>query len=217
MPPMPGYGQATAPERLPAIEVIVAEHPQNARLRSLLALAYLDRREPTRAQAQLEVLRKLAPRAAETYLAWGQWNTAQSDYTAAAADYRRAVDAAPPDQRGTYMLALARFQLDATLRVCEDGLPAAEQAARLLDNGAAWTILAESRLSCHDYAGASGAATSALEREPSNAEAAFYRGQALALLGQRDAARQSLIAAADFAPASDWRVKAERALVTFGL
>lgn len=199
------------------LKALVESDPQNPRARALLALAYLAETNPLQAQAQLATVRALAPRSPDTHLAWGQWYAANSDYIAAANEYRRALAEAPLDQRATYLLALAHFHLDTTVNACAGARPAAEEAARLTDSAAAWVALAQASLACEDYAAASAAAASALERDPASAEAAFYHGRALAMLGQRGAARQALIAAADLAPASDWRVKAENQLMAFRL
>lgn len=194
------------------LEALVAAAPEDARARALLALAYLDEIDPRRARAQLETVRALAPNAPDTHLAWGQWHAAQSDYVAAADEYRRAVEAAPAEQRGRYLLALARFQLDTTVRLCDDGRAAADDAATLLDSADAWTTAAAARLACGDAEAARAAAERARQLAPASAEAAFYHGQALALLGQPEQARAALIAAADNAPASEWRKKAEESL-----
>lgn len=199
------------------LQELVANDPNNARARALLALAYLDQTNPQQAQVQLANVRVLAPRSPDTHLAWGQWYAAHSDYLAAANEYRRALTEAPPDQQATYALALARFHLDTTVQACAGGRPAAEQAAKLADSAPAWTALAEANLACEDYAAAASAATTALQHDPASAEAAFYQGRALAVLGQRDAARHALISAADFAPASGWRIKAENQLAAFRL
>ena len=199
------------------LEALVDAYPNEARARALLALAYLNETDPIRAKQQLDLARTLAPSTPDTHLAWGQWDAAQHDYVGAADEYRRALAAAAPEQRGTYALALARFQLDTTVHVCADGRPAAENAVQLLPNdGGAWTILAEARLACGDAAGARTAAAAALKHAPDSAEAALYLGEALARQGQHDAARTALIAAADMAPASAWRVKAERQLAALG-
>jgi Flp pilus assembly protein TadD len=200
------------------LETLVAEHPDEPRARALLALAYLADRDEAGAQAQLNTVRALAPRAPDTHLAWAQWYAARHDYVAAAAEYRRAYDDALPDERGRYALELARFHIDTSLRTCEVGLPAAEESTRFLPAAAdAWTALASARLSCDNPAGARAAAQQALELAPGDAEASFYLGRALAQLGARIEARQALIAAADLAPSSAWRERAENQLATLGL
>ena len=200
------------------LEALVAAHPDEPRARSLLALAYLSDNDAPGAQAQLDALRALAPRAPDTHLAWAQWYAARHDYLAAAEEYRRALADAPDDARGIYALAVARFHLDTTLQVCAAGWPAAETAAQLLPGDArAWTALAEARLLCGDPAGARAAAEQALLRDARSAEAAYYLGRALAALGDQAGARTALISAADLAPASAWRERAETQLATLGL
>jgi tetratricopeptide (TPR) repeat protein len=159
----------------------------------------------------------MAPRVPDTHLAWAQWYAARHDYIRAADEYRRAFNDAPPDDRGRFALALARFHLDTALRVCEVGYLAAEEAARLLpDDAGAWIALASARLTCGDPAGARAAAERALARSPDDAEANYYLGRALAALGDRSGARRALIQAADLAPASPWRARAETQLAALG-
>jgi Flp pilus assembly protein TadD len=205
-------------EGLLRLRKLVADHPDQPRARALLALLYLFARDDSSAEAQLAAIRALAPRAPDTHLAWAQWYAAQHEYVQAADEYRRALGDALPDQRGIYALALARFHLETSLRLCEDGLPAAEEAARALpEDRRVWTTLAAARFGCGDAAGARAAATQALERSPTSAEAAYYLGRALAMLGDRPAARLALVNAADLAPASPWRERAEAQMTTLGL
>jgi predicted Zn-dependent protease len=205
-------------EGLRRLEQLVAAYPAERRARALLVLAYLSARNAAGAQAQLAIARAQAPRAPETHLAWAQWYAAQHDYVAAAGEYRRALDDAAPDQRGIYALAMARFHLDISLDRCAAGLPAAEEAARALPNDTrAWATLAGARFGCGDPAGARAAAEQALQRGPANVEATYYLGRALAALGDRPAARQALINAADLAPRSVWRERAESQIAALGL
>jgi Tfp pilus assembly protein PilF len=200
------------------LQDLVAAHPAEQRARALLALAYLSARDLPGAQAQLAIMRAQAPRAPETHIAWAQWYAAQHDYVAAAEEYRLAFGDAAPGERGAYALALARFHLDISLGRCEAGLPAAETAARALPGDPrAWTTLARARFGCGDPAGAREAAEQALQQSPASAEATYYLGRALAALGDRPAARLALINAADLAPRSPWRERAEIQIATLGL
>jgi tetratricopeptide (TPR) repeat protein len=160
----------------------------------------------------------MAPRAPDTHLAWAQWYAARHDYITAADEYRRAFNDAPPPERGRYALAMAHFHIDTALHVCDIGIVAAEEAARLLPGEPrAWAALAAVRLNCGDPAGARDAAARALAGAPADAEANYYLGRALAALGERTEARRALIQAADLAPASPWRARAETQLATLGL
>ncbi|NOK63259.1 MAG: hypothetical protein GFH27_549325n33 [Chloroflexi bacterium AL-W] len=200
------------------LETLVEQHPEEPRARALLALTYIAQNDAPNAHTQLTIIRSMAPRAPDTHLAWGQWYAAQRDYLAATAAYRQALEDAPLDQQGKYALALARFHADTTIELCDNGQLAAEEAVRLSpDTGAAWTTLAITRFRCEDYVGAQNAATRALELNPNDVEATYYLGRALALLGDRDGARMALISAADMAPASSWRERAETQLTTLGL
>src|SRR5262249_56726940 len=84
------------------------------------------------APAQRAAGRGRPPAAPDTHLAWAQWYAVRHDYITAADEYRRAFNDAPPAERGRYALAMARFHLDTALHVCDIGIVAPEQAARLL-------------------------------------------------------------------------------------
>jgi tetratricopeptide (TPR) repeat protein len=203
---------------LQRLQNLVAAHPTDSRARAVLALAYLSAQDVPGAQAQLEIMRAQAPHAPATHLAWAQWYAAQHDYLAATAEYRLALNHAAPDERGAYALALARLHVDIALGRCENGLPAAQAAARALPNDPrAWTTLARLQFDCGDPAGSRAAAEQALQRAPASAEASYYLGRALAALGDRPAARLALINAADLAPRSLWRERAEAQIATLGL
>jgi hypothetical protein len=203
---------------LQQLQALAASYPRDARARALLALVYLSAGDQRRALAELEVVRALAPRASDTHLAWSQWHMVQHDYVAAAGEYARALSDAAPEQRGEYALAQARFHIGTSLQVCEAGRPAADEAARLLPGDArALVVLAATRVSCGDPAGAREAAAGALGANPGNAEASYYLGRALAQLGERSAARAALVGAADLAPASSWRERAEAQIAALGL
>jgi predicted Zn-dependent protease len=199
------------------LEALVAARPDEPRARALLALTYLADQDETAARAQLDTVRAMAPQAPDTHLAWAQWYAARHDYITAADEYRRAFNDAPPGERGRYALAMARFHVDTALHVCDIGIVAAEESARLLpDDAQAWVTLAAARLGCDDPAGARDAAAHALARAPADAEANYYLGRALLAVGERSAARRALIQAADLAPASPWRARAETQLARLG-
>ncbi|NJN17677.1 MAG: hypothetical protein HC822_16080 [Oscillochloris sp.] len=93
-------------------------------------------------------------------------------------------------------------------------MPLVEQAAEGMTNsGEALTLLAALRYRCGQFAGAAEAAAQA-QILGAGPEAAYYRGASLAALGATTEARHQLIRAADLAPASIWRARAELALAT---
>lgn len=201
-------------EGLKRLEQLVQEHPDEPRARTLLALAYLSTEDAAAARTRLDTILALAPSDPDVHLVWANWYVAQRDYVNASAEYQRALVQARPEQRGAYALLVARFHLTNTYELCELGLPAAELAARNLpDNEEAWTTLAAHRYHCNNFAGAVEAARMALTQTP-GAAAAFYLGSALTALGDNEAARQTFIQAADLAPASVWRERAEAALAS---
>ncbi len=205
-------------EGLAQLQRIVEQHPEESRARALLALAALSSADPAAAREQLAIIQKTAPNEPSTHLAWGQWYAAQRDYVAAANAYRQALDRAPLGERETYALYLARFFLDSTLDVCSAGLQAAEIAADNTNpSSAALSALAQARLACNDPQGSRTAAERALQRDSTDPEAHYRLGQALAHLGERNAAQQALIAAADNDLGGHWQQRAEDQMAILGL
>lgn len=200
------------------LRTLAAAAPTDPRPRTLLALAYLDARDLTAARSEIDAARRIAPTNPDALVALGRWYATQREYTAAAAAYDQARRNAPPAERGAYALAQARYHLDTSLRLCDTGLPVALEAVTLRpDDGAAWSTLSATRLACGDPAGAREAAERALLIHPDDPEAAYHQGRALAILGERSAARLALVRAADLAPASEWRARAEAQIVALGL
>jgi tetratricopeptide (TPR) repeat protein len=178
----------------------------------LLALAYLTVNEGEAAAAAIDAVAQITPGAADVQLAWASWYAAQRDYAAAAASYQQAVLLSAPVERGRYALLGAQFHLTTTYALCDAGLPLAEFAATAdPDAGAVLTTLAALRYACAEFAPAVEAARAA-QVAGAGAEATYYLGAALAALGEPAAAREQFIAAADLAPASLWRERAELAL-----
>ncbi len=197
---------------LARLEALVAEHPAEARARTLLALAYLNADASEQARAQIDAVARLTPDDPDVQLAWANWHAARREYDQASLAYGRALNAAPRDERGVYALLAARFHLATTYELCEVGLPLAELAAGARPaDGEALATVAANRYHCGQFAGAAEAAAAA-RAVGAGPEAAYYLGAALAALGERDEARAALISAADLAPASDWRRRAELAL-----
>lgn len=196
------------------LEALVAEHPDEPRARMLLALVSLTSDDAEAARIQIDMVAGLTPNDPAVDLAWANWYAARRDYAEAALAYQRALLAAPPVDRGRYALLGARFHLATTYEQCLAGLPLAELAAGLLaDNPDALSALAALRYHCGQFPGAAEAARTA-QAAGAGAEAAYYEGVALAAMGA-DGARSALIHAADLAPASIWRERAEVALDLF--
>lgn len=194
------------------LEALVAEHPDEPRIRAMLALIYLAADADAAAQTQLEVVARLRPADADTQLAWASWYAAQHEYAQASLAYAQALRLAPEAQAGTYALLAARFHLATTYELCSEGLPLAELAAgRLPDDPVALTTLAAQRYHCEQFSETLEAAQAA-RQAGAGAEATYYLGMALGGLGRTEEARAALISAADMEPASDWRRRAELAL-----
>lgn len=197
---------------LARLEALVAEHPDEPRARTLLALAYLNADASDDARDQLDAVARLTPGDPDVQLGWASWHAARREYDQASLAYGRALAAAPPERRGHYALLAARFHLATTYALCDRGLPMAELAlAATPADPEALAVAAAHRYHCGQFAGAAEAARAA-QGARARPEAAYYLGAALAALGERDAARAALISAADLAPASDWRRRAELAL-----
>lgn len=197
------------------LETLVAAHPDNPRLRTMLALIYLWQNDLDAARTQIAILTEEHPLMPEVYLAWAHWYTIQSDYANASKGYQQAMllaTATLPEQQGHYALLRARFHLSTTHAMCREGLATAEDAATALPtSGEAWATLAATRYYCTDFQGAADAARTA-HQHGAGARATYYLGVALLELGDYTAARRALISTADLAPASVWRERAEEKL-----
>jgi len=135
---------------------------------------------------------------------------AQRRYADALAERRRARDIAPPAQRARYALALAQQHVDLAYNLCDEGIAAAQDATTLAPNDAqAWHTLAAAQRHCRRYADALTAAQQGLTLAPDDPALHFYAGAALWETDQRDQGRVYLLRAADLAPASTWRERAE--------
>lgn len=191
------------------MEQLAARYPQSPTMQTMLAFTYIAQATPDTTLPITSTLRKLPIDRAETHLARAMWNIVQSEYIIASEDYRRALALAPPEERGAYALLIARFHLNTAYEICTEGLDAAHIAARELpDDPEAWAVLAGSLYQCHAFNEAADAARHALDHA-ARADAAFYLGAALAHLGEWEDARAMLTRAADLAPASIWRRRAE--------
>jgi tetratricopeptide (TPR) repeat protein len=191
------------------LEQRAARHPDDERAESLLALTALLQDQPPDTQAISTTLGTLSATRADLQLAQGAWYVTRSEYVSATLAYQRALRLAPPARYGEYALFVARYHLTVAYDLCNVGVDVAREATRTLpDNPEAWTLLAGSLYQCGSYADAIPAAQRALAAT-SRADAFFYLGGALAHTGQFSHARAALIRAADLAPASQWRVRAE--------
>lgn len=202
---------------LEQLEQLVAAYPDEARPRTLLALAYITLEDPDAAHNQITAISAYAPAAPDTHLAWANWYVAQRDYVNASTAYQRALEFAAPEQKGRYASLIARFHLATTYDLCTVGLPTARIAVERLPNDPeAWAALAAIHYHCGDFAAAEQAARTALDHNAAAVDATYYLGAALEARGDRQAARVALVRAADLAPASPWRERAELILERLG-
>jgi Flp pilus assembly protein TadD len=94
--------------------------------------------------------------------------------------------------------------------LCDEGIAAAQDATALAPNDAhTWLTLAAAQRHCRRYADAVTAAQQGLALAPDDPALHFYVGAALWEDDQREQARAYLLRAADLAPASTWRERAE--------
>ena len=191
--------------------------PDETHVRTLLALVALDINDKQETQTQLDMIRSLAPNAASTALAWGQWHASQRDYVEASRLYTEALQRASPQERGLYALHLARFNLATAWQLCEQGLPAAEEAVARNSSVEALVLLSQIRLGCGNNGGAWIAANRALALDPNNPEALYRAGLAMLRLGKQPDAYELLVRAADAQPGGVWRERAESQINQFGL
>ena len=198
---------------LEQLEQLVTAYPGEPRAHTLLALAYTAEDQSEAARTQINAVSQISPASPNTRLAWASWYAAQHDDVRAAEEYRLASEQSSAADKGRYALLGANFHFSTAYDLCTAGLTLAEVAAQALaKDAAAQTSLAAHRYRCGDRAGAAAAARIALAIAPSSADAAYYLGAALAALGDTAQARNELVRAADLAPASLWRARAEEAL-----
>ncbi|MDP9312817.1 MAG: hypothetical protein M3R24_18340 [Chloroflexota bacterium] len=134
-------------------------------------------------------------------------------YAEAIAERRRALALARPEVRARYALALAQLHLDLTYQLCDAGIAAARQATTLAPaDGMAWQLLAAVLYHCGDYHGTAEAARSGLAVMPDHTALLFYLGAGQWASGERQSGAANLRAAANLAPASEWRRRAEALL-----
>lgn len=191
---------------------IVRAQPDDPQARAILALAYLSEQQADAARDQIDALARLNPDDPEIHLAWASWYLTRREYPQASTEYRLAMAQAPAARRGHYALLGAQFHLVTTYDMCAGGMPLAEAAVRAMPaDSAAWTALAAHQYYCGQPGDALSSAQHAAD-SGGGAESVYYLGVALAALGQPGRARSALIRAADLAPASVWRERAETAL-----
>jgi tetratricopeptide (TPR) repeat protein len=206
------WRQGAAEDGLTRLEAQVAANPDDTRAQTLLAMIAISRDAGIDQATQIAMLEQLDPELPDTRLAWAGWYTSQREYALAADAYTQAVGRATEQERGRYALIAARFHLATRFALCERGLPLAE-SAHLADsnNHDATLVLAAHLYHCERYQEAVTVARQAFDQR-NNPEAAYYLGAALAFTGNYPDAREALLASADLAPASIWRVRAEEIL-----
>jgi tetratricopeptide (TPR) repeat protein len=192
---------------------LVARYPQEPLIATMYATAAINSGDLDGAAAALDAAETRHPLDPAIALVRSDLLVARREYPQAIAERRRARDIARPEARGRYALALAEQHLSLTFRVCDSGVSAAREATTIAAaDPRAWQLLAAMLYHCRSYAEAVEAARQGLKLAPNDPALHFFLGAALWESRDRDAARPHLIAAADLAPASEWRKRAEQTL-----
>jgi len=198
------------------LEILITLFPEDPHVRTLLALIYLAQKDLQSVEKQMTLMMQQYPQRPDTSLIRAAWYTTKRDYAKASAEYQQALNLAPASRRGKFALLVARFHLHTGFEICTKGAKVAKEAIMLLPNEAlAWETLAANQYRCGDFQGAIETAQQALTYTKS-AETTFYLGAALRATGSKEAAQAALVQAADLAPASVWREKAEELLGEMG-
>lgn len=200
------------PTALADLEHLVQTHPEEPRLQAMRALAYLAAERTSEVQALIDQLAAAPATAADAALAQASLAVAQRDYVAASVAYQQAIARSTPARRGAIALLVAQFHLTTAYDLCGPGLIAAEIAVTSFPQSAeSWATVAIARQRCSTPESAIAAAQRALALAP-RADVAYHLGLARIAQGDRGGARIALIQAADLAPASVWRMRAEAVL-----
>lgn len=192
---------------------LAARYPQEPLIATLHATVAIDAGNLEDAAAALDAAETRAPLDPAIVLVRSDLLVARREYPQAIAERRRARDIAQPEVRGRYALALAEQHLRLTFRVCDSGIDAAREATTIAaTDPRSWQLLASMFYHCRSYKQAAEAAQRGLTLAPDDPALHFFRGAALWEDRDREAGQPHLIAAADLAPASEWRVRAEQML-----
>lgn len=192
---------------------LVEYAPHNPAVATMFATVALYRGQLDAASAALDVAEGWNPLDPAIMVVRSDVLVARHDFPGAVAERRRAFEVARPAFRGRYARALAELHLRLTYQLCEAGADAA-RTATLLEPSAveSWRLLGSIVYHCRDFAGAADAARRGLQVAPNDAELEFWLGAALWESGQRRGGTVHLRNAADFAPSSEWRRRAEEIL-----
>lgn len=194
---------------LARLKEAITLYPQSAALLRLLALLQVEQHSPAAVET-LALAERLDPVAPDNAVVRAALKRAEHDYEAAAQAYEEAIALAEPEQQALYHLHAARFYHGTTWQQCEAGLTHARQAVAGLDDDAeAWMLLSEMLLRCGQPAEALAAGDQLARRWPDEPAGHFIRGSALLSLNRHDEGREALLLAADLAPTSSWRTRAE--------
>jgi tetratricopeptide (TPR) repeat protein len=192
---------------------LVTRYPQEPLIATLYATVAIDAAELDAAAAALDAAEARNVLDPAIALVRSDLLAARREYPQAIMERRRARDIARPEVRGRYALALAQQHLDLTYKVCDDGITAAREATTIAANDPrAWHLLSAMLYHCRSYIESAEAAQQGLQRAPNDPALHFFLGAAQWEVRARESGRLHLLAAADFAPAGEWRSRAEQVL-----
>lgn len=197
-------GQGSAGLRLLHSALVWAPHdPLN---HHLLARAYLEQGRTGAARNELEQALGLSPDDPVILLDLAQVEQQAGDYAQAAHWFSQTlIEATGVEETCLYALIRARFYLESSWSLCEQGPAAARTAVRLNpDVAEAWRIEGAILAHCYRPREAIPLLRQALELDPASAAAYDALGIAYLALEEQDAARQAFIEAANREPGTIW-------------
>jgi lipopolysaccharide biosynthesis regulator YciM len=198
------------------LQQLRAEYPEDSRIEILQINQLIAQQELSQAQSQLEALEAKIGPSDQVRLARANIKLAERDYLNAALIYRELLMQAAENKRGEYALLVAKFHYEKQYEVCTAGLDAIDLAASdLPDNRDVQSLLAGIRLACNDPLGAEIAARDALA-SGQRPDASYYLAMALLEQKRFSEAEELLIELINLVPNSNWRQRAEEALLRFG-
>jgi tetratricopeptide (TPR) repeat protein len=196
-----------------ALRELAARRPHEPAVATMYALLVLTTGDVDAATQALDLAETQQPLDPAFALVRSDVLAAEHRYAEAIGERRRARDIAPPAQHGRYALALAQQHLALTYDLCRDGVAAAQEATTLSPhNSDAWHTLAAAYFHCGSYNEGLTAARQGLKHAPDDPALLFFLGAALWEHGDPDVGRSLLLRAADRAPGSQWRARAEQTL-----
>ncbi|MDZ7644747.1 MAG: tetratricopeptide repeat protein [Woeseiaceae bacterium] len=180
-----------------AARAMIADHPDDARLRNMLGGIYLAMDNDDAARAEFDAALAIEAGNRTALLNLGRMAASQGDYDAARGRFSTVLDAAPDDAGA--MIALGMVEAaDGNRERSIEWLEKARAAAA--DNAMARTMLARQYLATEDFENAEAVATEAVTIAPQSAQAHAVLGAALEGQGDERGALESYRRATELDP-----------------